>query len=311
MSRVVTGGNAYPNTPGYGIRPERTTQYDVGFKQQIGDNLAFDISAYYKDIKDQVTSGYQTVSADANHQSYYTLVNADFATTKGIELKLALRRTERIAAQVSYAYSDARGTGSQTDYSPRYYIVWQAPTYNGEFQMPTFVMPLLHNYPHSGNAWVDYRFGNNDGGPVLQNLGINLLFQFNSGRSYTRIDPISSDYGSSQAQHHGIPTEPYGYSQTPWVYTFDLTVDKDVNFGSLKANFYITIYNLLNSKLMTNVYPETGTANDDGFLSTPSGQLAAQNYGEDYVKLYNWVNYQAAGNYTNPRQVFLGVKLNF
>jgi len=311
MSRVVTGGNAYPNTPGYGIRPERTTQYDVGFKQQLSDNFAFDISAYYKDIKDQVTSGFQYVSPDANHQSYYTLVNADFATTKGIELKLTLRRTERIAAQVSYSYSDARGTGSQTDYSPRYYIIWQAPSYNGEFMLPTFVMPLLHNYPHSGNAWIDYRFGNNDGGPILQNLGINLLFTFNSGRSYTRIDPTTSDWGSSQTQHHGVPIEPFGYSQTPWVYLFDLTIDKDVNFGPVKTNFYITIYNLLNSKLMTNVFSETGTADDDGFFATPAGIAAANKYGEDYVKLYNWVYYQTAGNYTAPRQVFFGVKLNF
>jgi outer membrane receptor protein involved in Fe transport len=311
MSRVVQGGNAYPNTPGYGVKPERTTQYDIGFKQQIGDNFAFDISAYYKDIKDQVSSYFQYVSDDANHQSYYTLANIDFATTKGIELKLNLRRTERVAAQVSYTYSDARGTGSQTDYSPRYYIIWQAPSYGGEFMMPTFIMPLLFNYPHSGNAWIDYRFGDNDGGPILQNLGINLLFTFNSGRSYTRIDPTTSDWGSSQTQHHGVPVEPYGHSKTPWVYLFDLTVDKDVNFGSLKANFYITIYNLLNSKLMTNVFSETGTADDDGFFSTPNGIAAAERYGEDYVKLYNWVNYQTAGNYTSPRQIFLGVRLNF
>jgi outer membrane receptor protein involved in Fe transport len=311
MSQVVNGSYAYPNTSGYGIKPERTTQYDVGFKQQIGDNLAFDISAYYKDIKDQVTSGFQTVSSEANHSSYYTLVNSDFATTKGIEFKLTLRRTERIAAQFNYTYSDARGTGSQTDYSPRYYIIWQAPTYNGEFMMPTFIMPLLFNYPHSGNAWIDYRFGDKDGGPILQNLGINLLFTFNSGRSYTRIDPASSDFGSSQTQHHGNPIEPYGYSQTPWVYLFDLTIDKDVNFGKLRTNFYITIYNLLNSKLMTNVFPETGTADDDGYFATPAGILAAKENGPDFVKLYNWVYIERAGNYTSPRQVYLGVKINF
>ena len=311
VSRIVTGGNAYTNPIGFGLKPEKTTQYDVGFKQQIGDNLGIDVSAYYKDIKDQVTAGFQQSAASASHQSYYMLENADFATTKGVELKLNLRRTERIAAQVSYSYSDARGTGSATAYSTRFYMIWQAPTYGGEFAMPTFVMPLIFNYPHKGNFWVDYRFGDNDGGPILSNLGINLLFSFNSGRSYTKIDPTTSDYGSSETQHHGVPIEPYGYSQTPWVYNFDLTFDKTVQLGPISTNFYISIYNLLNTKNETNVYPETGSASDDGFMNTAKGQAAAAKNGADYVAMYNWMNYYTNGNYSAPRQVYLGVRLNF
>jgi outer membrane receptor protein involved in Fe transport len=311
VSRVVTGGNAYPNPIGFGLKPEKTTQYDVGFKQQIGENLGLDISAYYKDIKDQVTAGFQPAAANAQNQAYYMLENADFATTKGIELKLNLRRTERIAAQISYTYSDARGTGSATDYSPRYYLIWQAPTYGGEFAMPTFIMPLTFNYPHSGSMWIDYRFGDKDGGPVLSNLGINLLFQFNSGRSYTRIDPVGSDYGSSEAQHHGIPLEPFGYSQTPWTYEFDLTIDKTVQIGSLSTNFYVTIYNILNTKASTNVYPETGSAEDAGYLNTEAGKQALAKNGDAYAQLYRWINYLTADNFSAPRQVYFGVRLNF
>ncbi len=311
VSRVVTGGNAYADPIGFGIKPEKTTQYDVGFKQQIGDNLGLDISAYYKDIKDQVTAGFQLSAANAAHQSYYMLENADFATTKGVELKLNLRRTERVAAQVSYSYSDARGTGSATRYSTRFYMIWQAPTYGGEFAMPTFVMPLIFNYPHKGNIWVDYRFGDNDGGPILSNLGINLLFNFNSGRSYTKINPSTSDYGTSEDQHHGVPIEPYGYSQTPWVYTFDLTIDKTVQIGPLSTNFYISIYNLLNTKSETNVYPETGSGFDDGYLNTEKGKAAAERNGAKYVEMFKWMNYYTAGNFSAPRQVYLGLRVDF
>jgi hypothetical protein len=239
------------------------------------------------------------------------LENADFATTKGIELKLNLRRTERVAAQVSYSYSDARGTGSATVYSTRFYMIWQAPTYGGEFAMPTFVMPLIFNYPHKGNVWVDYRFGNNDGGPILSNLGINLLFNFNSGRSYTKINPSTSDYGTSEDQHHGVPTEPYGYSQTPWVYTFDLTIDKTVQIGPLSTNFYVSIYNLLNTKAETNVYPETGSGFDDGYLNTDKGRAAADRNGANYVDMFKWMNYYTAGNFSAPRQVYFGLRVDF
>ena len=48
-------GGFFIHTPvGYDVRPTRTTQYEIGFTQQMGDFASFDITAYYKDIKDQV-----------------------------------------------------------------------------------------------------------------------------------------------------------------------------------------------------------------------------------------------------------------
>ncbi|MDP2364292.1 MAG: hypothetical protein Q8M94_11070, partial [Ignavibacteria bacterium] len=49
-SDIIKGGFAELNPVGYGLKPERTTQYDIGFKQQLGDNFAFDITGFYKDI---------------------------------------------------------------------------------------------------------------------------------------------------------------------------------------------------------------------------------------------------------------------
>ena len=42
---------------GPGLRPTRTTQYELGFSQQVADFMSFDITAYYKDIKDLVQMG--------------------------------------------------------------------------------------------------------------------------------------------------------------------------------------------------------------------------------------------------------------
>jgi hypothetical protein len=36
------------------LRPSRTTQYEIGFTQMIAEFLSFDITMYYKDVKDQV-----------------------------------------------------------------------------------------------------------------------------------------------------------------------------------------------------------------------------------------------------------------
>ncbi|PLX32965.1 MAG: hypothetical protein C0600_01255, partial [Ignavibacteria bacterium] len=54
VSSQIKGGYAVSSPVGFGLKPEKTIQYDFGFRQQIGQNLAFDIGAFYKDIRDQI-----------------------------------------------------------------------------------------------------------------------------------------------------------------------------------------------------------------------------------------------------------------
>ncbi len=50
----------YPAPVGFDVEPTRTTQYEVGFTQQIGEFASFDITGFYKDITDQIT--YQQIT---------------------------------------------------------------------------------------------------------------------------------------------------------------------------------------------------------------------------------------------------------
>jgi outer membrane receptor protein involved in Fe transport len=104
------GGNFIPNPVGQGLDPERTTTYEVGFTQQVSNFASFDITAYYKDIQGQIQVQRQFVVAGAEAAAYNTLVNGDFATTKGVELSVSLRRVNRIQAQVNYTFADSKGT---------------------------------------------------------------------------------------------------------------------------------------------------------------------------------------------------------
>ena len=145
-SDIVKGGFAELNPVGYGLRPERTTQYEIGFKQQLGENFAFDITAFYKDIKEQIQLRSIYADPTAAHVQYYALVNGDFATTRGFELQLDLRRTQRLAATFNYTYSDAQGTGSTPNEAGR--AVWQSPTADPYF--PQQISPLTFNQTHNG-----------------------------------------------------------------------------------------------------------------------------------------------------------------
>ncbi len=270
----IKGGNAIQNNVGWALRPEQTTQYELGFNQALTDNSAFDITVYYWDIVDQIQSRLTSRKEGANHQTYFSFVNGDFATTKGIEFKFNLRRTNRIMAQAFYSYSDARSTGSNS--ATAFRTIWQSPT--GSPFFPNYVSPVDYNQPHRGSINVDYRWAENDGGPVLERLGLNLLFTFNSGHNYTRIQ---QDYGNTR-----IPTEELNASFTPWNYQLDFRIDKSLRVGPVDLNLYLMVINVLDTKNVQNVFLQTGTADDDGYLDTPSGKNDVNTYGEQFAQFY-------------------------
>ncbi|NLP10725.1 TonB-dependent receptor [bacterium] len=314
---VFQGGNFFQNPPGFGLDPMITTQYEVGFNQQFAEAASFDVTVFYKDIQDWITVN-RIQGGPNDIIAYYNLLeNGDFATTKGVELSLTLRRTSRVAAQVNYTYSSALGTGS----------VWGSSLAGTEqgVATPTIISPLDFNRPHVGSVNVDYRFGKNDGGFILSQLGLNLLFQFQSGHPYTlregafgqQDESVGGEISDSRNRN---PLEAVNSSMTPWNYTIDLRVDKTVDLGPLDANFYIYAMNLTNKKNVTNVYMRTGNAWDDGFKADTqtSASIASAHGGELFWALYDAINLN--GNGTNsqsgrllgaPRQVRAGIRLEF
>ncbi len=305
-STNIKGGNATQFNLGWGLNPERTSQYELGFSQQLTDNASFDITAYYKDITDQIQERYITRAQGAPHQTYFAYVNGDFATTKGVEFKVTLRRTERVSAQLYYSYSAAAGTGSNS--SSAFRTIWQSPT--GDIFFPQYVTPLDYNQAHRGSASIDYRFGANDGG-VLERTGLNLLFTFNSGHNYTRY---GYQYGNAR-----IPTEELNASTTPWNFQLDLRLDRGFKLGDVDFDIYVWAINVLDNQNITDVYPQTGTATDDGYLSTSEGLNNIATYGQQYVAYYraflaNGYNFsQGLPNYNNlwgvPRQIRVGLRV--
>ncbi len=273
-STNIKGGNAIQTPTGWGLNPERTSQYELGFSQQLSDNASFDVTAYYKDITDQIQERYIARAEGAAHQTYFAFANGDFATTKGVEFKVTLRRTQRVMAQAYYSFSDARGTGSNS--SSAFRTIWQSPTSSPYF--PQYVAPLDFNQAHRGSVSLDYRFGTNDGGPILERMGLNLLFTFNSGHSYTRTD---YNYGNARQ-----PIEELNASSTPWNFQLDARLDKSFRVANVDLNVYVWAINLLNIKNVTNVYLPTGTADDDGYLTTAEGINNESIYGPQYAAFY-------------------------
>lgn len=331
MAVSFGGQNFIPNPFGNGLEPERTTQYEIGFTQQFSDFASFDITTFYKDIKGQIQIDRVATTTGSTAASYNVLQNGDYATTKGVEFTLRIRRVNRVQGAVNYTLSDAQGTGSSLTTAVS--AVEAGPV------RPLLISPLAFNQTHRGTVNIDYRFADNDGGPILSKLGANVLFTFNSGHAYTRAKANASggqrgpEEGSILADDDPRSREPEGAinaNTTPWVFQLDLKLDKTVSIGDMfDVNFYVYVQNLLNTKNVLNVYPRTGVADDDGFLSNPLlSRAIVAGQGARYSELYRtinlkdrahyWQNQLDANNafgggdlYGSPRQFRFGLNITY
>ena len=179
----INGGFFIPAPVGFNVRPTRTTQYEIGFAQEIGGFASIDITGFYKDISDQIVLQQIVVAPGSPFGNYNVLQNGDVATTKGIEIAFNMRRVERFLAYGTIAFQDAKGTGSFPNSSRG---IVGAPLDGVTIFQPLYIAPLEFNNSIRGNLNLDYRFGKGDGGPVFQELGLSLLGTFSSGHPFTR-----------------------------------------------------------------------------------------------------------------------------
>ncbi len=317
ITRVGYTIAAAPAGTGFLAKPERTTQYEVGIRQTLSDNFAFTVTGFYKDLRDQLQI--RRVYSSIGVPIFAAYGNEDFGTVKGFEMTLELRRTNRLQARVNYTLSDARGTAS-TALSSR-----NAVSDQSDVRFPAFVNPLDFNQTHRGAIMLDYRWGRGDGGTILEGLGFNALLTFNSGHPYTKIlEP--KNLGQASPWNIGVrplidtrtrnPIEPINASSTPWIFNVDLNASKVFYFEGFTAELYLNVLNLLDSRQVNNVFPNTGTPNDDGWLRSPlaASFVEIPQYADFYraINLDNRFAYiGATGNdlYAAPREVRLGLKL--
>ncbi|MBX7046389.1 MAG: TonB-dependent receptor [Ignavibacteria bacterium] len=292
--------NVYENP---NLKPEKLTSYEIGIKQQIGDYLNLGITAYYKETTDQIGAVNIPQIPGKVPSPFGLYANSDFSTSRGIDFYLSVRRINRLAVDIAYTLLYASGIGS--DPNSRFSLA-NDPT----GIQPTFVFPLDYDQRHTGSVNLDYRFGGESdvpkgfAGKLLQNLGFNVLFSFNSGRPYTlRQLPLATfgDDGGALSTKNG--------TYRSWNIKLDARIDKTVEIWKTKLNFFIYATNLLNTELINNVYGSTGLPDNNGYLNTPTGNQNATNP----VYNQNWHDVMSAkiANWGPPRQVQFGVKMNF
>jgi len=287
------------------LKPQRTTDYEIGFRQKLNDNSALKLSAFYREMRDMM----QTLSfTEAYPITYIAYGNLDFGTVKGYTVAYDLRRTGNVRLNANYTLQFADGTGSGANSGANI-------ARSGQPNL-RYILPLSYDSRHQVVMNMDYRYG---GGPayngpvwfgmrILENAGINVVLNANSGTPYTRR---SLAFGLTDA---ATPiTGNINGSRLPWSFRLDATANKVWNYSEGPfSNFeiYVQVLNALNTQNILGVYSFTGSPSDDGYLSSPQGQNAIQfqTNAQSFADLYN-INLANPGLYSLPRRIRLGLRI--
>ncbi|MGB1296271.1 MAG: TonB-dependent receptor domain-containing protein, partial [Flavobacteriales bacterium] len=309
QSQQLSGAGTNPD-----LKPQRTTDYELGFKQALSKSTAFEVSLFYREMRDMIQQAQVTQAYPVNYTQYS---NQDFGTVKGMTLRYEMRRVKNFSFDVNYTLQYADGTGSSPDAAANLIGAGQ-PNLRA-------TLPLSFDSRHQFTANALYSYGRGDqyDGPkslkkVLEGMSFSLTGNAQTGRPYSKHSVVRTQVTSGVSTSAPIQGSVNG-ARRPLNYRFDLKVTKrfDVSLSknSKKKNpmsVYLQVNNLFNTENILSVYGFTGNADDDGYLSSAEGL----NFAEEQV---NSASYQALyglivnnpNNYSRPRTIRLGLTLGF
>ncbi len=294
-----------------------TTDYQIGFKQQVSRSTLLTLISYYRETKNDI-SIYQY--NQAYPITYISYNNIDFSTVKGFIMELDYKSKNNISLNGNYTLQIADGTGSNIN-SQRALIASNQPNLRSLF--PLGDLDIRHqlkgifNWEFSDEKKGDYK------GPIigktklLANTNFNVTYTATSGLPYTAT---SQPIQVGSVDRSPIKGSPYG-SRLPWQFNANLNISKDIrlkwDYSNGKSRnavlqIYYLITNVLNTQNVVGNYPYTGSPSDDGYLNSPKGQqylkttLSSEAYNYYYRTAIN-----SPGNYQAPRFMRLGAKLTF
>lgn len=296
---ALQGSGGINNT---NLRPERTTKYELGFRQRLGELSTMTISGFFHQIENLIQ---QREIRGATPSTYISYENVDFGTVKGAEFDFELRRINGVAARYNYTLSFADGTGSFDATTGT--IVWVSET------PPNFISPLDFDQRHKMNLTVDYRLEKGEGPTILgtkllENFNVSVLTTLGSGFPYT---PIVEPFNLAGAARPEQPKGGINSARMPWNSRVDLRVDRDFYLsGQTRLSAFLWVQNVFDGRNVNNVWEYTGLPDDDGFLGLAAGARFLADKPPVAETLYHHRN--AISTWVGiPRTTRLGLKLEF
>jgi hypothetical protein len=226
------------------IRPEKTVQYQFGYKQAVTPDLGLEMNAFYKDIRDLL--GVEFVST-YNAAEYARLTNVDFGNVVGFTLSVDHRDIGPFAVSADYTWQVAQGNASD----PRE-TATRAEA--GEDPRPRQV-PFNWDQRHTFNLSVAYNQ------PDI--MSMSAIVRAASGQPFTPT--LDAGFGNGLEANSG---------RKPSGFLLDLRAEKDLRVGSFDVSGFARVFNVFDTKFFNgSVFASTGSPYYSRFPATDRGAL--------------------------------------
>jgi outer membrane receptor protein involved in Fe transport len=222
-TRYDMGGH-WPLIGNPDLKPERTVSYEVGVQHLIAQDLMIDVTGFYKDIDNLLSTVVinDTRDPDTPQEAteYTTYKNTDWGNARGLECTIQKKFREDWMGRLVYTYQIAKGRSSD-----------ELEGYNDRFDdnvRPTREYYLDWDQRHT--LVLDIGYGKRN------NWAVNALLKYASGVPYTPVENTRS----SEPERNT--------ARLPSTSIFNIKASKDFRLFGKREQLYIKIYNLFDKK---------------------------------------------------------------
>ncbi|MCR9131817.1 MAG: TonB-dependent receptor [bacterium] len=259
------------------LKPERSTQYELGSKFEIIEGTGLEVTGFYKDTRDYVSSGLVQPTYLGNVR-YARWINRDYSISKGLTVALNQFVSQRINFGLDYTFNTVEGSNS--DPAAEFNQAVSSGDLSGE-SLTKLIQPLDWDRTHIINGTMFY---------AGKNHGANVAARFLTGTPYTPSSPIEQRTGPVASVRDLRNTARY-----PVRFTIDINTFYNVDIAGQDMRIFLNIFNILDSQVVNSIYSDSGSPDfplimpitfDDTYFQDPS------RFGE-------------------PRRIQLGIQLSF
>ncbi len=230
LARIQAATSDYGVLGNPDVRPERTVQYEFGYKDALSDALGLSINIFYKDIRDLL--GVEFIST-YNDAQYTRLTNVDFGNVTGFTISLTQRRIGIVSTSVDYTWQTAQGNSSDPKET--------AQLAEAKQDARPRQVPLNWDQRHTLNASIQLS--------EPSDYSISTILKYGSGLPFTPA--LSSTFGSQIEPNSG---------RKPMGFTVDLRAEKAFSLAGLQMNGFVRVLNLFNTTYFNgDVFSTTGS----------------------------------------------------
>src|SRR6267378_2221147 len=212
------------------LEPQTTISYQLGVQHLFSKDIYGQFGVYFKDIFGLLTTVDQEIPGFA--LTVPTYVNADYASSRGVEVTLIKRFSHGFAGEVNYTYGNATGTASD----PNRALPNQG-NLRDQFK-PTSEQPLNWDQRHNISATLS--LGNE------KDWRASFVYQFGSGFPFT----------PHERQERRQNPEVINSRRLPSISTFSMQGERFFRAWGQDLTLYVQGTNLLDAENITELEPD-------------------------------------------------------